>query len=138
VEAEHWPLRLQFTSGSRVPQHCSAIGKLLVALAPTARRKRLLQNIDLSRYTDRTITDRARLEMELRKIRQEQVSFDREEFLAGVVCAAVPVIGKDGEILAALAVQAPAARMSVDTARKHLPAMRRAATQLAEAFEAAC
>ena len=29
VEAEHWPLRLHYTTGSRVPLHCSAIGKLL-------------------------------------------------------------------------------------------------------------
>ena len=36
VEAEHWPLRLQYTSGSRVPLHCSAIGKLYLALAADA------------------------------------------------------------------------------------------------------
>jgi DNA-binding IclR family transcriptional regulator len=136
VEAEHWPLRLQFTSGSRVPLHCSAIGKLFLALAPPARRKRLLQSVALTRYTDHTITERTRLDGELRHIREEQVSFDREEYLAGVVCMAVPVTGRNGEILAALAVQAPQARMSVETARRHLPAMRRAATQLSEAFEA--
>jgi DNA-binding IclR family transcriptional regulator len=28
VEAEDWPLRLHYTQGSRVPLHCSAIGKL--------------------------------------------------------------------------------------------------------------
>ena len=42
VEAEHWPLRLHYTSGSRVPLHCSAIGKLFLALAASPRRKRLL------------------------------------------------------------------------------------------------
>ena len=41
VEAEHWPLRLHYTSGSRVPLHCSAIGKLFLALAASPRRKRL-------------------------------------------------------------------------------------------------
>jgi DNA-binding IclR family transcriptional regulator len=29
VEADHWPLRLHYTIGSRVPLHCSAIGKNL-------------------------------------------------------------------------------------------------------------
>src|SRR5215475_2706974 len=38
VEAEHWPLRLHYTSGSRVPLHCSAIGKLFLALAASPRR----------------------------------------------------------------------------------------------------
>jgi IclR family transcriptional regulator, acetate operon repressor len=135
VEAEHWPLRLHYTIGSRVPLHCSAIGKLFLALAATPRRRRLLQSLDLRRFTDTTITDGARLDAELRQIRKEQVSFDREEYLVGVVCMAVPVIGKNGEMLAALAIQAPEARMNVQTARRHLPALRNAASELAEIFQ---
>jgi IclR family acetate operon transcriptional repressor len=134
VEAEHWPLRLQYTSGSRVPLHCSAIGKLMLALAPASRRRRLLQSLELRRFTERTITDPTRLEAELQQICKEQVSFDREEYLVGVVCAAVPVIGSNGETLAALAIQAPEARMSVQTARRHLPTLRSAASELAEIF----
>src|SRR6476660_7886555 len=135
VEAEHWPLRLHYTSGSRVPLHCSAIGKLFLALAASPRRKRLLQSLDLRRYTDSTITDCDRLDVELRQIRKEQVSFDRQEYLVGVVCMAVPVTGANGEMLAALAIQAPEARMNVQTARRHLPALRSAATELAEIFQ---
>lgn len=135
VEAEHWPLRLHYTIGSRVPLHCSAIGKLFLALAASPRRRRLLQSLDLRRFTDSTITDGTRLDAELRQIRKEQVSFDREEYLVGVVCMAVPVIGKNGEMLAALAIQAPEARMNVQTARKHLPALRNAAVELAEIFQ---
>ncbi|HZP76041.1 MAG TPA: IclR family transcriptional regulator [Pseudolabrys sp.] len=135
VEAEHWPLRLHFASGSRVPLHCSAIGKLFLALTPAARRRRLLQSIELARFTERTLTDKSQLEEELRAIRSEQVSFDREEFLTGVVCAAVPILGQNGEMLAALAIQAPQARMDVQNARKHLPALRRAASELAEIFQ---
>ena len=135
VEAEHWPLRLHYTIGSRVPLHCSAIGKIFLALAPSPRRRRLLQSLELRRFTDNTITDSARLDTELRQIRKEQVSFDREEYLVGVVCMAVPVIGKNGEMLAALAIQAPEARMNVHTARRRLPALRHAAAELAEIFQ---
>jgi IclR family transcriptional regulator, acetate operon repressor len=135
VEADHWPLRLHYTVGSRVPLHCSAIGKLFLALAASPRRRRLLQSMELRRFTDSTITESARLETELRQIRKEQVSFDREEYLVGVVCMAVPVIGKNGEMLAALAIQAPQARMNVQTARRHLPALRHAAAELAEIFQ---
>ena len=135
VEAEHWPLRLHYKIGSRVPLHCSAIGKLFLALAPSPRRRRLLQSLDLRRYTDTTITDGAKLDAELRQIRKDQVSFDREEYLVGVVCMAVPVVGRNGEMLAALAIQAPEARMNVQTARRHLPALRQAAGELAEIFQ---
>lgn len=136
VEAEDWPLRLHYTTGSRVPLHCSAIGKLYLALAPAPRRRRLLQYLELRRFTERTITDRARLDAELRQIRKEQLSFDREEYLVGVICMAVPVIGKNGELLAALAIQAPEARMNLQTARRHLPTLRNAATELAKIFQA--
>jgi IclR family acetate operon transcriptional repressor len=94
-----------------------------------------LQSLELRRFTDTTIIDGARLDAELRQIRKEQVSFDREEYLVGVVCMAVPVIGKNGELLAALAIQAPEARMNVQTARRQLPALRRAADELAEIFQ---
>jgi DNA-binding IclR family transcriptional regulator len=45
------------------------------------------------------------------------------------------VTGKNGEMLAALAIQAPQARMNEQTARKHLPLLRRAAGELAEIFQ---
>jgi IclR family transcriptional regulator, acetate operon repressor len=135
VEAEHWPLRLQFGPGSRVPLHCSAIGKLFLALTPGRRRSRLLASVELRRYTESTIIERPQLEAELKQIRKERVSFDRQEYLLGVVCIAVPVIGRNGEPLAAIAIQAPEARMNVDAARDHLPVLRRAAEALAKSFQ---
>ena len=98
-------------------------------------RRRLLQSLDLRRFTERTITESSKLDAEMRQIRKEQVSFDREEYLTGVFCIAVPVIGKNGEMLAALAIQAPQARMNEQTARKHLPLLRQAAGELAEIFQ---
>jgi IclR family transcriptional regulator, acetate operon repressor len=135
VEAEHWPLRLQFTVGSRVPLHCTAIGKLFLALAPARQRRSLLGSLALKRYTEHTITSGTRLEQELKLIRKEGVSFDRQEFLVGVTCVAVPITGADGDILAAIAIQAPEARMPLDVARRHLPALRRAAIEFATTFE---
>jgi len=136
VEAEHWPLRLQCASGSRLPLHCTAIGKLFLALAPARQRRSLLGGLELKRFTEHTIISSARLEEELRQIRKDGVGFDRQEFLVGVTCVAVPIIGADGDILAALAVQAPEARMPLDVARRHLPLLRHAATEFASTFEA--
>jgi DNA-binding IclR family transcriptional regulator len=48
---------------------------------------------------------------------------------------AVPVTGRNGEMLAAIAIQAPEARMNVQIARGHLPALRRATEELAETFQ---
>jgi len=99
------------------------------------REKRVRSRLRTIAFTGATLTDAAQLEAELRQIRKEQVSFDREEYLVGVVCMAVPVIGRNGELLAALAIQAPQARMNVQTARRHLPALRHAAGELAGIFQ---
>ncbi|HZS84502.1 MAG TPA: IclR family transcriptional regulator [Stellaceae bacterium] len=131
VEAQHWPLRLQFSAGSRVPLHCTAIGKLFLALLPQRQSAALIADLELARLTPKTITDRGRLDAALARIRADRFSTDDEEFLTGVVCIAVPILGPDREICAAVALQAPAARMSVADARRHLPILRAAAERLA-------
>jgi IclR family transcriptional regulator, acetate operon repressor len=136
VEAEHGPLRLQFTAGSRVPLHCTAIGKLFLALAPARQRRSLLGSLELKRFTEHTITSGTRLEEELKQIRKDGVAFDRQEFLVGVTCVAVPITGADGDILAAVAIQAPEARMPLDVARRYLPLLRHTAIEFATTFEA--
>ena len=50
------PLRFYLQPGSRVPVHCSASGKLFLAQMSPSQRRRLLEQIPLERYTERTIT----------------------------------------------------------------------------------
>lgn len=133
VEAA-WPLRLHFQTGSRVPAHCSASGKLLLALMPPRTRKRIVDALPMPGFTANTITDRNMLEQTLKRIRKDRFSTDDEEYLAGTVCVAVPVANAKREVPAVLAVHAPITRMSLDQALAHLPALRRAAAQLVDTF----
>ena len=135
VEAQHWPLRLQFGIGSRVPLHCTAIGKLFLALLPVAQREALMRNLDLRAYTPATIVTRDRLADELAAIQRDGLSIDREEYLLGVVCAACPVLDRKGELRAGVAIQAPAARLPVAEADRHHDRLRRAAEQLRASFD---
>ena len=130
VEA-HWPLRLMLAPGSHVPLHCTASGKLFLALMPAPRRRRLLAAAPLKRLTRNTITDKDRLLHELERIRAEKIGTDNEEFLAGLTAVAVPVPDARQRILATVAVHAPTSRMSIAKARTHVPALRRAAAKLA-------
>jgi IclR family transcriptional regulator, acetate operon repressor len=130
-----WPLRMSLTSGSRVPLHCSASGKLLLALLPKAVRERLAGNIPLERYTERTITTRSRLAAELTRIRKQKYATDNEEFHAGLVCVAVPVLDARRRAFAAVALHALVSRMPLERALDHLPALRRAAIDMARTFE---
>ena len=127
-----WPLRMNLQPGSRVPLHCTASGKLLLAMLSRARRAKLLDNLPLQRYTEKTITDRGKLELELKRIRSDKTSTDNEEYLTGLICVAVPVLSRDGKPCASVAVHAPIARMPMDKALDHVAALRRAAEKLAQ------
>jgi IclR family transcriptional regulator, acetate operon repressor len=135
VEAA-WPLRMDFKPGSRVPVHCTAIGKLLLAFTPPRLRDRLLTGTPLQRYTKNTITTAEQLLEELRATRERGHSEDNEEFLAGVCCLAVPVRNGAGDVIAGLAVSAPSARFPLDRARSHLPDLREFADLLGAHLEA--
>ena len=133
VEAR-WPLRLHLEPGSRVPLHCTASGKLLLACMAEARRATLLAAIDFSPFTPQTITDAKAFAAELATIRQQDYSLDREEFLLGLVAIAVPVRDRHGVALAALACHAPSARLSLERAVSYLPVMQKAAARLGRTF----
>ncbi len=125
-----WPLGLRFESGSRVPLYCTAMGKLFLSLLPARKRAAMLRAIPLHRYTENTLTDTARLSGELDKIRATKISTDNQEFLAGVVCVAVPVHGRSGQPVAALAISAPLARLTLEQGLRHVPLLQDAAARL--------
>lgn len=127
----NWPLRTHLSAGSRVPLHCTATGKLFLALMPTMRRTALLDEIELRAYAPNTITSRKRLDEELARIRDERLAVNNEEFMVGAIGLSVPLMGIDGEMIAGLALHAPVARVSVSDARKHASTLRRAAEKLA-------
>jgi len=130
-----WPFGLRFERGSHVPLHCTSMGKLFLSLLPAHKRELMLRSIPLYRYTERTITDIDRLQGELERIRSAEVSTDDQEFLAGVVCVAVPVLGQKKQPVAALAVSAPLARMSLQQGLAHVPLLRAAASSLTATIE---
>jgi len=131
-----WPLRVTLHPGSRVPLHCTASGKLLLALLPTPRRKRLLASLTLDRHTENTLTDARKLESELTRIRRAGSSVDDQEFMTGLVCVAAPVALPSGRVVASVAVHAPVARMPLARALTHLPALKRAAAAIGATFAA--
>lgn len=94
--------RIPTRLGGRMPAHCTAVGKALLAtLEPSvvelAFRERLPQR------TPRTISHRAELHRELDRVRSHQgVAVDREESVTGVVCVAVPIRGRMPGAVAAL------------------------------------
>ncbi len=133
VEAK-WPLGLRFDAGSRVPAHASAIGKLLLALQPVEQRAEIIAALPLIRHTSRTITDAARLSRALDKIRESGIGTDEQEYIDGVVCIAMPVLTESGDLVGAVAISAPNARLGLEQLLAYAPALRDAATRMGATF----
>jgi DNA-binding IclR family transcriptional regulator len=119
--------------GGRLPAHATGVGKAILAFSPpevvTARIE-----AGLVRLSPHTIVAPGALARELRSIRDEGVSYDRQESDVGIVCAAAPVFGADGAVQAALSVTGRAERLDVP---RMAPAVRTAALALSRQLAAA-
>jgi DNA-binding IclR family transcriptional regulator len=105
---------------------------LFLAHLPVARRDPLLVALSLQALTRNSLTEVGALRAECDAIAARGYATDREEFMAGLIAVAVPVRDAGGEVRAAIAVHAPAARMSLDDAVSRLPALQAAAARMAQ------
>jgi IclR family acetate operon transcriptional repressor len=126
------PLRFYLHSGSRVPVHCSASGKLFLAGMTPAQRQRLLGLATLEAFTPKTLTNHEALEEEIKQVKRQGFALDNEEFLPGLLCVAVLVPSASGRSNLCIAVQAPIMRLTPDKALGLLPALHRAADALSK------
>lgn len=124
------PLRFYLHSGSRVPVHCSASGKLLLAGMTPSQRQRLLAHASLEAFTPKTLINLDALEEEIKQVKRQGFALDNEEFLPGLLCIAVMVPSNSGRSNLCVAVQAPIMRLTPDKALGLLPALHRAADAL--------
>lgn len=129
-----WPLRLMLAPGSRVPLHATSSGKLLLSLLPKVQRERLIEQLPLRGFTETTIVDRAALERELAETRRRRIGINRAEHLRGMTGVAVPVMIDRQRACAAVALQAPSGRMTLDDLLAYVPRLQAAAQAIGRTF----
>ncbi len=97
--------------GDRVPAHCTASGRVLLAFLPSDRQLAALLG-PLRALTSRTVTDPAALRRILAAARTTGVVVCSEEFCDGTTAVASPVLDHAGRALAAVAVTGPTSRFT--------------------------
>ena len=100
--------------GKRAPLHCTALGKILLAYMPEEERKKILEDRELPRLTEKTITDKEELKEELNKVKKQGFALDRGENEKDVRCIAAPIRNYQGKIIAAVSISGPAYRVDID------------------------
>ena len=111
------PIRYTVSIGERRPLYCSAIGKLLLAYLPLARRQEYLKKTRLKAFTPQTPVTRAALRRALEEIRVTGLSVSVDEIAQGAAGIAAPVFDRHGQVLAGLVLGAPSQRVVAEQPR---------------------
>ena len=110
-------LRLVSAVGSRLPAHCTGVGKMLLATLSDRELGALYKKQGrLLGMTRRSITSVTQLVKELSATRERGYAYDDCESNEDARCVAAPVYDRDGNPYAAMSITVPATRM--DSRRK--------------------
>ena len=123
-------LQLSGYAGANRPAHATAIGKLLLAAMPEEQFDRLLVDLPLPKFTEKTITDRRTLRQEIEAVRRSGLARDNCELDPDVQCIAVPVRDFAGRCVAAMGISGPAWRMAPDILEEKSQRLQAAAAEL--------
>jgi len=113
-------LRMVSVIGARIPTHCSAVGKVMLAFLPEEKLLSIVKNKGLPRRTENTITDLEELKKHLQLIREQGYALDDEENEKGVKCVGAPIRDQNGNVKAAISISVPGIRIHTDTLRTTL------------------
>ena len=92
--------------GERLPLHCTAIGKVMLANADDATFDAVVKR-GMPPAGPKTITVPALLHAQLQKIAESGLAFEYEESTAGIACIAGPIRAADGRVIAAVSIAGP-------------------------------
>jgi DNA-binding IclR family transcriptional regulator len=106
IDSRHY-LGTSHWVGRRVPYHCSANGKVLLAFSAAGAVAG-----ELEARTSRTIVEPAQLAAELQRVRRDGFATAVDELELGLSAVAAPVLDESGRAIAALSVSGPTLRLT--------------------------
>lgn len=124
-------LQLELEVGESDPLHCTSLGKVLLAYLPEPERRATLERIVLDRHTERTITNRRDLGMEIERVHADGWAIDDQELAMELRCVAAPVLAPDDTALSAVSISGPSDRFLPADIQKLLPLLRKTTEHIA-------
>ena len=115
--------------GARLPMHCTALGKSILAFSSPDRIQDVLPELSKPR-TPNTITSEKALRDELDLIRLQGFAIDNEENELGIRCTGAPILDYTGKAIAAMSISGPRDRMDQARCLELGPLLREAALRI--------
>jgi IclR family transcriptional regulator, acetate operon repressor len=103
--------------GQQIPLHATSQGKVILAFLPPGVGERIIDQLELPRYTPSTITSTAALQEAMYDIRRDGYAVNFEEREQGVRSVAAPVFDAAGNVVASVCLGGPIFRISEDDLR---------------------
>ena len=122
-------------AGTKLPAHCAAMGKVLIAFQPPKKRESILNKMTFRPLTVHSITSRKKYIDELKKVRQQGFAENYEEVSIGVCGVSAPITKTNGDVIASVSISSATAKYSkIDVEKILAPAVIRTAKQISEAL----
>lgn len=116
--------------GGWIPFHCTAAGKVLASGASDEKVDDMIARFGLPRHTATTVCDAHILKRQLKQISEVGFAITHSEGTAGLGAIAVPVLGEEQQVVAALGAVYTEHRVSPEKERSYVSRLHTAAQQL--------
>jgi DNA-binding IclR family transcriptional regulator len=126
------PIRLNSWKGKRMPLHCTALGKALLAFQNLPETIEILERLELTKLTNRTITDKDTLLSQLLKIKKDGYAIDDQENEIDITCIAVPVFDQTNKAVGAISLSGLASRMTPEKIQETIVYLKLACNSISE------
>jgi len=129
------PVTVSFDYGEMAAMNANAAAKAILAFSKEELVNEILgMKEKLPRYTSKTITDRRVLNEQFKKIREQGVSFDHEEYNENIHAIAAPVFDEDKLCVAAVSILVPSLRVEVITSQATIAMLKNTVARIADAI----
>lgn len=88
--------------GSRLPAHCTSMGRVLLAALPEGEARAVVDACDLTPRTPRSLSDPGEIMAAVEKVRGQGYALVDQEVEPGLRSLAVPIFNTHGNVVAAL------------------------------------
>lgn len=112
VENPNGVMKIRQAIGKSAPMHATGCGKLMLAQYSHEKLEKYVEQNGLPSFTSYTITSLPALEKALDSVRTQGFALDDQECEIGVRCVAMPLLGYQQKLLAAICLTGPIYRMS--------------------------
>jgi IclR family pca regulon transcriptional regulator len=125
-------MSISLNVGTRLPAFATSLGRVLLANLSDSDLENFLNDCEMKKYTEHTLTDKAQLIAKIAQVKQQGYSVVEQELELGLTSISVPVVDGMGNVVAALSISTHVSQTSKEQLLSTiLPALKSCANNIA-------